>query len=801
MTRTIIFIFTFLLLFPPLLPAKEAELRKIRKLATKTSLQLYLHFDELPKYSDLIKGKRIDIILKTNLKNTEPTPFETDERVVKFLTQESEDGTILSFFMRYKPQKVSFSTEDNRVIIVDVLLGNQFTMTYPDLSARLEGISVFDQEKKDFNDPAVVSPYAGNWRSFFTRYEPDIHTEVPIQYTTPPFPLASFLSDEFQANSLPKALFELSAEERWREMVSVILEEINKPNPPISSKHLTLTLGETLFRAEKYDEAFTQLFLVQNNYPGEPVATAAAYLLALMEAKQGNSHRADHQLGQLADKINPNFALSPFLLLSQIETSLATQQYQQAEVLLQRDDIAYPPRLNEIKTLRQVDYWHATGNMVKSYAGYSLFENRSTLESQPYSLNGYCTALYHQKKFVEAAQCYDTLSTMVADKKYLSTVSLKKAMAELRFKPSKEMYVTFSSIENTYIDTPAGQRAALKKNDVRYLTQPRFRKSSVTSYNRIAREATARDVAEEAALKEAIINYELGNTRQSLDQLMAFRRNFHRSDLKTSAQALIIEQLPAQLKEYLEEENYVDVIVLAKQNRKFFINDWLDSDLLGLLATAYNELGIYSEARKIYLFLLNNSGKEEQQQYYLPLLTILHSQGYHDLVEDYSIKYNYNYPESPEKEAVTLIRLKSLIVSREYEKAIKLVENSRIQSQEFEETAARLYFNTDDYAKVSTLLLPYHEDGLLHSADLLFMLAESYYQTGDMAAAEPLFEVIQDDPTFFDHSRYRCALIARENGDTEKSLKLLKKIVEEGNSTLWQRLAQKDLDFYELALQ
>lgn len=805
MIKKIIHILVLLTFTPLLLQAKETELLKIRKLANKTTLQIYLHFDELPQYTDLIKGKRIDIILQTNLANTEPTQLETDDKVVKFLTQESEEGAILSFFMRYKPQHVNISTEQNNVLVLDILLGNQFTMTYPGLSAKLQGISLVDQVKEDFTNPYVASPYAGNWRSFFTTYEPKVSTKAPFHYTNPPFPITAFLSDGFRNDELPAAIFELSAEERWQDMVPLMLEEVNKTVDPGLKKHQALVLGEILFRAGNFNDAFRQLFLLQNQYPQDSIAVAAAYLLARLEAERDKPFRADHQLGLLDDKIHPNFKLSPFILLSQIETSLATKQFNQAKKLLERDDIAFPPRLTEIKKLRQADYWYATDSLVKAYVGYKLFNEKSILSEHPYSLNGYCNALYFHKKFKESAQCFDTLTTMVSQKEHLSTISLKMAMAQLRFKTFKKMYVTFSSIENTYADTPAGQRAALKKNDIRYLSQPSFRKSSVNYYNRLTREATARDVAEEAALKEAIINYELGNTRKSLDQLMAFRRNFHRSKLKTSAEALIIEQLPDQIAEYLNNNNYVDAIVLAKQNRKLFVNNWVDIELLGLLAKAYRELGIYNEARKLYLFLLNNSAREKQKQYYLPLLSILYAEGYHDLVEDYATQYSYNYPESEEKDRTTLIRLKSLLASGHHEKALNLIANHSIKTQEFKETAAKLYFTTSRFDQVIDILARYYNEdllespGMLLSPDMLFMLAESYFNTNDHQKAVKLFSEIQNNKKFYDHARYRLAVIARETGDTEKSLKLLAEIVEKGNDSLWQKLARKDIEFHELA--
>lgn len=801
MTRYYLYILVFIMFYPCQSMAQETALSKMRMSSNKTSTQIYITFGVIPKYTELQKGKRIDLILDSKLSNNEPIDFQTDDKVVKFLTQENENGTILSFFMRYEPQSVNVSATENNTLILDILLGNQFTKTYPELSAKLQGVSLVSEKGKDFNNPYISSPYSGNWRAFFSRYEPEVLTTAPINYTTPPFPIIDFLPDGFKSDLLPVEVLQLSADNKWNEIVPIMLEKVTAAVDPDIKKHFALVLGEVLLRANMHNDAFKQLYLLKDKYAGDYVGIAAHYLLARLHAERGDTYKADLQFRQLIHTIHRDFPLSPYILLSQIETALVTGQLDRAQLLLDNDDIAFPQRLIKIRKLRQADYWYSNKSYVKALVGYQLLEDKDLIGQYPLSMNGYCNTLYYQKKFPEAAQCFDSLSSMIKEEKYLGMISLKRAMAELHFKTYKEMYVTFSSIEDTYFDTPAGARAALKKTDIRYLSKPSFRNTSVKSYHRIAEEGRERTVAEEAALKEAIAYFELDNPTKSIDLLMEFERNFHQSPLKSTAQALLIEQLPGQIEQLLKNDKYVEAIVLAKQNREFFTNNWIDISLLGMLAKAYHELGIFNEARKLYLFLLNTSSPEEQEKYYLPLVTILNAEGYHDLVEDYATQYDYNYPEGKNKNKILLIHLKSLIALGKNGQALDLLVGDIPQQFEIEEVAARLYFEDNQFDKTIAILSPYFSNAQLTSKESKYILAESFFQKNQISQAEELFLEVKSNPKFYDQASYRLAMIALNKGHKEESLKLLNEIVEKGNDPLWQKLAQKDLEFQKLMIQ
>lgn len=782
--------------------AAEVEVQKIRVAGGSSSAQVYLSFDELPPYTMSRKGKRVDIILDARLANTEPLQFDTDERIVKFLTQDKEEQSIITFFLRYEPQELEVTRARKNTLVVDILLGNQFTKTYPELSSKLEGLAIVEQENEDYTNPYISSPYSNNWLSFFARYEPDIVTTAPLRYTVPPFPVVDLLPDVISSDILSADVFTLSVQEKWKEMLPVLLDLINASREEEARKQLALTFGETLMRAKDFQNGYKQLYVLQEKYQKGYVGIASAYLLALLRAVHEDPFVADYQLRELENDVEEDFALSPFIVLSQIEMALMTNRLERASALLLKDNIAFSPKLAHLKDMRQADYWFASGSLIKAYVGYQLLEDKQMLENHPYSLNGYCNAFYHQKKYAQASQCFDKLSSLVEKKEHLSMISLKKAMADLHFKSAREMYVDFSRIEDTFPNTEAGHRASLKKTDIRYLSQPSWRQTSVEYYRALAENATDRNIAEEAALKEAIVYSELGDKEKSIDLLLDFLRDFGAGNLTNTAQALLIEILPGQLEKLLSAGQYVDAIVLAKKNRDFFQNKWIDIELLGLLAKAYHELGIFSEAQNLYLFLLRTAGSQEDEKYYLPLLSILYAQRDYDLVEEISTQFTYNYPSGKDREEVNLLLLQSLMASGKNDKALDLVLSRALpDTLQAREIAATLYFTSSRYEKVIDTLEPLSQSASGRSEDSLFILGESYFQMDQYMQAEPLFRKVMENEKFSEQARYRVATIKKNAGDTESSLNLFKEIVEKGSDPLWIKLAQRELDFYQLNQQ
>lgn len=799
MKKSLIYILLLLLITVGQVFAEPTNIVKIHTASSNNSVQIYVTFQDVPRYRSTQKGKRIDIILDTTLSNTEPIPFVTDDRVVKFLTQQKQEETILTFFLRYEPQRYALSNQHGTTIVLDILLGNQFTKAYPELSSKLDGLTMVTQESADYANPYISSPYAGNWNTFFSRYTPEFTTTAPVFFTSPPFPVIDLIPDISSSEILNENIFQLAAEKRWDEIIQPLLESISLTSDEEEKKLLALTFGEVLFLSGDFENSYKQLYLLERQYSDEYLGIVSSFLIARLRAGNGDVHAAEHGYDTLAKKIDKDMPLFPYVYIAQIETALATSQFEKAGELLQKDDLGLSPKLSLTKELRQSDYWYGTGDKVKAYVGYTLFEDKTVLETHPYSLNGFCNTLYIQKKFKESAACFQKLSSNIIKKDELSLISLKKALAELTYKTAREMYVIFSSIEDTYPGTKAGYRAALKKADLRYLSQPSWRKTSAKYYKAFAEKATDRGVAEEAAFKEAIVHNELGNVDLSITKLLEFLRNFRAGELTRPAKALLIEVLPQHLQRLLDEDRYVDALVLAKKNRELFQNNWIDIQLLSLLAKAYHELSIFEESKKLYLYLLSTADMDEKQNFYLPLISILYEQENYDLVEDYSAQYNYNYPKGADSDEIYLVRLKSLVQKGNDQVALKLLSQDKPHLLEVDEIAAQLYFGMDKFTQTVEALEPYYIQQSLEASPTLFMLAESYFQIGDTGNAEPLFHQLIEGSKYADHARYRLATIERDRGRQTDALKLLNDIVEKGKDPLWQKLAQKELKFHEIA--
>jgi tetratricopeptide (TPR) repeat protein len=78
------------------------------------------------------------------------------------------------------------------------------------------------------------------------------------------------------------------------------------------------------------------------------------------------------------------------------------------------------------------------------------------------------------------------------------------------------------------------------------------------------------------------------------------------------------------------------------------------------------------------------------------------------------------------------------------------------------------------------------------------MLAESRFQLADYPGAETLFPALIEDKRFSQQSLFRLAQIERSRGNEQNALKYFKRIVEEGDDSLWKGYAERELEFARL---
>ncbi len=795
--KKILTLFCVFITLTPCLANSKSVLTRINKINIKNSVELYCSFSSIPAYRYNIKGKRVDFILENTLVKPDLIFFEADEKIVKILSLAKNNKTILSFFFRFPPQRFEVipNKKENK-LTVNILLGNPYSSALPGFSAKLEGLTIIERTTKDFSNPLIASRYAADWKSFFRLYESKIQLVPPVQFTMLPFPAIAYLLPERGKNKeiLGQEIYELAKQGLWNDILPLLFEQIQKAVDPEIKKKLALTYGDVLARDDNFADAYRQFYLLAKEYSEEEIGIFAKYLLILLRAKFEDPFIADFELRNLQPSMSTANPLTPYFIITQIEAALATGQYLRMNELLGRDDIAYPEETALIKDLRQADYWYGSGDLIKAYVGYQLIEKHDILLDKTFSLNGYCDTLYQHKQFQEASRCYNLLAGHISDKKKMGMINYRKYLADLHFKTPVEMIDYFARIENTYPGTEAGFRGAIKKIDLRYLTLKDWDTQAISYYHAFAEKSLSKITREEASFKEALAYRLQGENIKSTELLMVFLRNFRNGDLYSSGQALLIELFPLVIQEYVEKGMYMEALVLAKQNRKLFVKNWVSIDLLSELAHSYNALGIYNEASKLYLYLITLSSEDKKEQYYIPMISAAYAHGAYSIVEDYADQYSFRYPKGTYETEILLLRIKSLLAEELYKDAIAILPESIPEAENFSLLAASLYFHENNYEKVVEILDRRLEINKNKLSGTNFMLAESLYQLGSFDQSKTIFIKIPKESIHYDQSLYRLGELFKIGGENEESLKLYGELVETGNNPLWIKMAKQELE-------
>ncbi len=797
-----LFIILSVILFTCGTASGASTILKLSKSASKDSVQTFISFDQMPQYKTQMNGKRLDIILQETIVDEQALFFKEDDKIVKVLARPIKDDTELSLFFRYIPQKVRFSISGNNTLVADILLGNRFTKTYKDLSTSLQGMSVLDRSTQDFGNPFIASPYAHDWKTFFASYESRVKISAAVRYFIPEFPFARLLSSENQNVSelIPDDVYRLAKNHKWEETGKLIEKKIRQFSAVNDQKILALTYGEILLRDGNFDGAYKQLYLIKNTYPAERVGQLASYLLSLLLAINGDPYGANYELRLLIDKMKTSNPLFPYANLLLAETCLATNQLDKMSLAAKRDDIGYPKGLELKRELRQADLFYATEKPVKAFVAYQLASQHTDLHEYPYSLNGLCETLYRQKAYEESASCYDKLSELTDSREQLGMVYYRSAMAQLKYSDDiTELISDFSRIEDAFPGTEAGFRAAVKKTDLRYLSRKDWSSTAIKYYHALAEKSIYREVSAESYFKEALLYHFSGDNSKAIELTNILLRNFRSGPIRPSAEALLIQLLPGELKRLVKNEKYTEALALARQHRRFFENNWLDLSLLGELAYSYHQLGIYRDAMQLYLYLMEMAKPEEKEEYFLPLTQIAYDMGDFALVQDYATQYSYHYPHGIFTEEVLYLQLKSLLAMNQIDQAINLIPSPLPDRDNYKFLAAELFFRKDSYESVVSVLKPFWVQQVALPENLTFILAESLYMLGELFEAEPIFRESSTIKRYAGQSLYRLAEIARKNGDEPRALSLYAAIAESDNETLWKKFAERELRLSQLS--
>ena len=792
-----LYILTFLLVLVSVSEGTAAQLSRISSVKFAASTQLYAYFDELPSYRQRISKRRLDLILfNTSVADILPQP-DPDAAIVKSLVLQEQENTILSFFFRYIPQDLTISTEGNTTLIIDLIPGNRFTGTYRQLSSSLGLLTPVSPERETTINPLTFSPYRNEWRSFIENFVSAPELDPAPKPFFPPFPILSLVvpSDlPGTPESLP-VIEEMNRMDRF-ESLRHIQQRLKSVASSEERKYYAIVHADILFRLGSVDAARSQFSVLADTYPEDIAGDLSLYAAALLHAQDLEFHEAQASLQRLLERLPSLHPLYPYVRLALAETSLATGQYQEMKQLLEMPDI--PPPMQAIVELRRADLAFATGRVSEAFTIYDENYETGTISDQPYSLNGYCTLLRDRQADEESQLCYQELASLLNDNEQIALASYLAAQSATAAEPLDypASHSRFNGIIERYPGTGAALRAELKLADNCFTEQVDCGLRVNEWYRGIAEQASARGIALEAFLKEAIIYHLEGERATSIYLLLQLLREFQSGILRDQALALLIQLLPGEIQRLLDTEQDIKAIALAQQNRALFEKGWLGDSILLLLGQAFERLAIYPEALQLHLYLKHKPNALVEEAAHFAALRAAHALGDHRQVEDLATEYSYRYPGETQQLDILFYRLDCKYAVGHIDEALSLLPEPVPQRNDFILLAASLYFHKNNFARTADLLLPvYRAQAGVLSDDHLFMLAESLFEMDDFSLGSEIFELLAATDRYRQSARYRLAQLVYRQGTILPEQPPDAIAASNAETDQWQRFADLDERF------
>ncbi len=767
-------------------------------------MQIFLRLSSLPAYKIESQGKRVDLVLSNTVPAKSFKTLPGDEKMIRMISGKQAGDLLLSMYFRYPPQHVRVKKiEETASIMLDIKLGNPLSARYPDLSTGLHGLTLLNREEIDFTNPIYSSSYGTDWKLFIRTYESPIAIRPHFLYSLPPFPVAATIKPSTETSRwLGKENIILSRHQAWLQIADNLKKQLEKEKNEGYRKRQLLTYAECLVRADKYEEPYKLLQQISLTYPDTTLATYADILFIYVLARHEDPYLAAIDINKKQKKLQKNDQLRPYINIFQAELSLETGRSKQAKKILTRDDIAYPPNANLLRLLRQADTYFISGDTIKALIAYDkLDEKTSVIKTHPRSLAQYGDTLYSHQRYAKATESYQSLVKLVNGTDLQPQAMFRLAMSRLHngVKWSKTIPM-FSQIQNAFPGSEGDFRARLKMTDIKFLHGILSTGRAAEIYGQTGKEANKTELREEALVKQAMVEALAGNHEISITLAMKILRNFRHGGLTTETEALIISQLPAVLKKMTRDKRYIDALVLAKQNRIFFARGWLGIDLLFDLAHAYEQLGAYDRAGRVYQYILDVAAGKDQEKAYVPMIRALYNSGRYDLVEDYGDQYFSRFPDSPAKAEVYLLRIKALRAGGETEAAVRLLERpNRPSSPEIEKTAVHIFFDLGKWQKVIALLTG-EKTASWAGGERDYLLAESLFQSGQYNKAIPVFIRLSEEEPYSDQAMFRLAEIYEKIGKPDKALNQFKQLAEKGKDVRWKKLAEEEIKIIQLKI-
>jgi len=656
----------------------------------------------------------------------------------------------------------------------------------------------------DSLNPLNLTPYAQDWLSFFTNYELPVSITPQPVFHLPPFPLARAIAPDDPLDSwLPPEIQKRAAEKKWNQVCLLLREEVKQQPKESLKERLVLAYAEGLLRMGEYRSPYFLLQRIAIQYPDGIMAKIAQFLLLYQRATRGDHIDTYYELLPFAEKFTRQTPFADDIHMLQAELALLTHQNETAEKLLADPILSQNKRLKELRLLRLADLAYAQGEKDKALTRYApLAQSSPLLASDAMSLAAFCDCLYAAQRYQEGAQWYMKLGDLLNNEPQQDLALFRQAMCQLHMKLTRQKaLLNLEQLIDAFPRSEGGFRALLKKTDLAYKERRLDPFAANAVYQRCTAYAHTLFQRETCLFKEALVDHLSGEQESSVEKCMKLLREFQGGKLRTEAMALIIQQLPGVVRQLVDDQEYVKGLVLAKQNRKYFVRGWLSADLLYDLGKAYSRLGLADQAAQTYQYLFEVADNADKEKIYLPLIEALFSDGRYLQVEEYADRYQLRYPNGAYQKAIFLFKAQALYRSGHTEKALELImESNAPQMPALELLKARVYYANKEWQKVIDTLDTPQLQGRLGPERLLLPLAESYYQLQNLEAAKQQYQRLLTLDNQSEQARFRLAQIESRTGKSESALKMFQSLAEEGKDPLWKRMAREEAAILEMQL-
>ncbi|MFO7766013.1 MAG: tetratricopeptide repeat protein [Pelovirga sp.] len=783
--KKILGIFLFLLFFflSTALPVKaEPVLNGIQKQEDPSRTRVTFMLSEATEFRVDSSGQRIDLTIEGAGSASALKALPEDGTVVRMTLIRRHQDLVVSLLLRRTPQRITTEAENNPARIVmdihwltDDAVRPGVAFRIADMPPRRAGAAAsrFQQQ----------SPWEGRWLEFFREYRSDWN--VPIKQRLTPPPLTPVTDEQSPLRALQQYADDrqfLSLLQRGMELDDLSDEE---------RRQRDLMMADAFLRTGSYDAGLARLEAIRSG--GVEEQARVDYLTVWGETARDNAIGALLHLQMTLQDLSADHPLAAVVRLLHAETALAAAQYRLAADLLTQEDIQWPSHLESVRQIRLADARFGAGDRQQALQDYySLVEEPLLCDFYFSSCHRAAYAALKSEDADFAQRLYRRLALEYIDEPGADLIHFAAAAAIYAAGDDDWGWIELEKVTQTYPQTEGGDRAALRLLDIRVVNAGTEELSEIAAaYTEIGKGSDLRVIREEAFFKEALTLFLAGEHLQSVQRLMALRRDYARSPLRREMNLLLSRQLPIVVAQLLDQGKDLQAVVLVEQNRELLQAGGYDRAFLNNLVAAFDRLGLFERSARVLLYLFDQSaGSEEQQDIYLPLAQNFIKRDQYLAAGDYARRYLQQYPGGEDAGALFALLIDTLMrqgLDKEIEEWLQRPD--RPQTPAADIRAAAFYWRQEDFAAVV--------DNLVRAAaaqELLprqqAQLAESYFRLGNYPDALRHYEHLADNPDFRSQARYRRAQVMLQQRQRGAALEQLQELTEQDNESAWGKLAR-----------